>query len=101
MPCTVRIPNVGPGGIIAVFVGENTLQDIKFFAKRVFVFGKGTVRCVSDDRCRTCFLIANPVQHLAVDAAGGRSDPFHFVRIYLNALRKIRMQLHKTLLFAE
>ena len=66
--------DVGSSGIIAVFVGENTLQDIKFFAKRVLVFGKGTVRCVSDDRCRTRFLIANPAQYLVIDATCGRSD---------------------------
>ena len=70
-----RIADVGAGRVIAVFVGEHTLEYQEFLAFRMAMAGKRTSRRVAHDAGCPRDLVADAIQHQPVDPGFGRHDP--------------------------
>lgn len=75
MPGCWRIADVSAGGIIAMFVLKDAVENDELFATAMGVGRKQTSGCVTDDGGGACHLPANPIQHPAINIGGGRWNP--------------------------
>src|SRR5208337_3465311 len=89
-----RIADVRSGREIAMLVLEDAVKDQELLAAAVSMRGETTVRRVPDDRGGARHLIANAIQHPAVDAFHRRGDPWKPRGMDRDPLRKIRVDLH-------
>ena len=79
MSISLRVQQVTPGGIVAVFVGEVAVQDVYFFAVRVVVRLKDAIGIITYDRSDGArFLVSIEVESLA---------PYRCVRAWLPVKR--------------
>ena len=93
-----RIADIGAGRVVTVFVLKDAIQDEKLLTSGMDVRRERAARCISDDRCRPGNLIADPVEHAAVDTGHRRSDPRYSCCMNGCTYRKISVQFHWSLL---
>jgi hypothetical protein len=69
------IAHIGADRVVACLVREHAVKHEVFLAPAMGMGVEGAVRGEAHDGRRARDLLADPVQHHAVDATGGRSDP--------------------------
>src|SRR5579883_743312 len=90
-----RIAQIGAGGIVAMLVGEDAVEDEDFLAAAMLVRGKAAAGREADKARRPRHLAAVALQHLALDAGLGRGGPGQRRGVDDRALEEIRVDPHR------
>ena len=89
-----RVADIRTGRKIAALVLKDALEHDIFLAAAMGVGGEGTIRIIADDRRRAGNLVADPVEHAAVNAGRRRCLPVDLVGMQHDALCEIGIQFH-------
>jgi hypothetical protein len=86
------IQKKGAGGIVAVFVGEDTVENQDLLALRMPVLMEGGVRVIAHDRGDAAEFAIDQIQALAPDCGAGACLPLHLRRVHGGRTAEIRIE---------
>ena len=97
MPVDIlRVQQVAPGGIVAVFVGEGAVEDAYFFAVRMVVRPKDAICVITYDRSDDArLLVSIEVGSLAPYRCTRAWLPVELARIDDDTLAETRINRHQ------
>ena len=94
VPRRWRVADIRTDRVVAVLVLEDSLDHEELFSAFVRMCREMAARRVSDDRGRSCHLVADTIEHAAFDSRHGRGDPGQTGSMNDSALGKICIQVH-------